>query len=80
MVQLMAHPISGAVFSLFYEDTTSATDDIWETHLTSGGAVWSPRYTSWGGPTVGNPVRERLFMAAERYNPMIAPDWREINR
>jgi hypothetical protein len=80
LVQLLAHPLSGAVFSAIYESSASATQDIWESHLTSGSATWSPRFTVWGGPTVANPVRERLFLAAERYNPLIAPDWREISR
>jgi hypothetical protein len=77
MVQLMAHPLSGAFFSIYYEDNTSATDDIWEMHLTSGGAVWSPRFTAWAGPTVGNPVMERMYLGAEHYNPLIIFDWQE---
>jgi hypothetical protein len=80
LIQLLAHPITGAIFSGIYENSTSATDDIWESHLTSGGATWSAKFTAWGGPTVASPVMERLFIAAERYNPLIAPDWREISR
>jgi hypothetical protein len=77
MIQLLAHPRSGAVFSVMYESSTSATDDLWESHLTGGGAVWSAKFTVWGGPTLASPVREKVYLGAELYNPMILFDWQE---
>ena len=77
MIQLLAHPLSGAVFSAMYESSTSATDDIWESHLTSGGAIWSAKFTVWGGPTLPSPVYEKAYLGAERFNPLIIFDWRE---
>jgi hypothetical protein len=83
-INIVAHPLSGAVFSAMYESTGSATDDIWESHLTSGGAIWSARFTVWGGPTVASPVREKVCLAAERFsllsNPLIVLDWNEVVR
>ncbi len=79
LVQMVAHPVSGAVLSGIYESSASATDDIWESHLTSGGAVWSAKFTVWGGPTVAAPVMERLCLAVERRNnPLMSLDWKEI--
>jgi hypothetical protein len=79
LIQLLAHPISGAVFSVMYENTASVTDDIWESHLTAAGATWSPRFTVWGGPIVASPVMERCALAAERLPPpLIVQGWREI--
>ena len=78
MIQLLAHPLSGAVFSAMYESSTSATDDLWESHLTSGGAVWTAKFTAWGGPTLANPVYEKVYLGAERYNPVILLDWQEL--
>ena len=79
LVQMAAHPVSGAVLSGIYESSTSATKDIWESHLTSGGVVWSAKFTAWGGPTVAAPVMERVCLAAERRNnPLILLDWKEM--
>jgi hypothetical protein len=78
LVQLAAHPASGAVLSGLYESRTSAADDIWESHLTQGSAVWSGRVMIWGGQTVAAPVMERLSLAVERRNePLILLDWQE---
>jgi hypothetical protein len=77
-IQLLAHPISGVVFSVMYESTASATDDIWESHLTSAGATWSAKFTTWGGPVVASPVYERCALAPERINPLIVHGWREV--
>lgn len=75
--RLVAHPASGAVFALVYEDTSSTTDDIAEYHLTAGGAVWTATAPAiWGGPTVANPVRQRIAIAAERHIPIVS--WREV--
>lgn len=78
LVQLMAHPVSGDVFSGIYESSTSATKDIWESHLTGGSAVWSAKFTVWGGNTVASPVMERLALAPERRNLLVPLDWNEI--
>ena len=69
LVQLVAHPRSGVIFAGIYEDSTSATDDIWEMRLTGG--AWTAKFTVWGGATVANPVNERVFIAVERYIPNI---------
>lgn len=52
---LAADPVSGAIFALMYESNGSATDDIWESHLTGGGSTWNPKTTPviWDGPTTG---------------------------
>jgi MSHA biogenesis protein MshP len=85
-VQMVAHPLSGAVLSGIYESTNSgaANRDIWESHLTQGSAIWSPRVMIWGGRTVAAPVMERLSLAPEGYNPLNSPllvfDWNEVVR
>jgi hypothetical protein len=78
LIQLMADPTTGVVFSGLYEDSTSATDDIWEMRLTGGGAVWSAKFTVWGGATVVDPVMERIFLAAGRGNALTVLDRQEI--
>ncbi len=66
-IVLHANPISGAVFALIYESTTSATDDISEWHLTGGGATWSTEATIWAGPiATAEPVMFRIDMDTER--------------
>jgi len=77
-IHLAADPRSGAVFSCLYESTASLTDDIWESHLTSGNATWSVKYTVWGGPTVASPVMERCDVAVERGYPLVVQGWREV--
>lgn len=80
-VQMVAHPASGAVLSGIYESRNAgwANRDIWESHLTQGSAIWSPRVMIWGGRTVAAPVMERLSLAVERRNdPLILLDWKEI--
>jgi Tfp pilus assembly protein PilV len=62
-VKLRADPVSGALFAGIYENSGSATDDIWETRLTGGGSVWSAKNTLWGGPTSANPVHFRIDIA-----------------
>lgn len=75
--RLEAHPSSGAIFALVYEDSSSPTDDIAEYHLTEGGAAWvATAPPIWGGNVVGNPVRQRIALATERRTPIIA--WREV--
>ena len=62
-VRLNADPSSGAIFAGIYESATSATDDIWESHLTSGGSTWSAKNTIWGGPVSAEPVYFRVDIA-----------------
>jgi len=79
-IQLTPDPRSGAIFSCLYESSTSAAtrQDLWESHLTGGGATWSPQFTAWGGPTVASPVMERCDVAVERRYPLIVQGWREV--
>lgn len=76
LVQLTAHPATGAVFAALYQDRASGPDDIKEQHLTGGGAAWSVEATIWPGQTVNNPVLERVYVAPERNSQ--AADWREV--
>ncbi len=62
-MRLRADPVSGAVFAGIYEDSSSATDDIWETRLTGGSAAWTAKNTIWGGPTGITPVFFRIDIA-----------------
>ena len=76
LVQLLAHPYSGAVFAGIYEDSTSAADDIRATTLTGGVGAWPalpavPGGSIWAGPTVANPVNERVNIGVERIDPVI---------
>jgi len=73
-VQLTAHPASGVVFAGIYQDTSSASDDI--TALSFTGGAWSAETVIWGGPTLADPVLERIVIACERYIPNIL--WREV--
>jgi prepilin-type N-terminal cleavage/methylation domain-containing protein len=59
-VRLRADPASGNVFAGLYEDSTSATDDIWETRLSGGGTAWSAKNIIWGGATSATPVYFRV--------------------
>ncbi|MDP2682288.1 MAG: hypothetical protein Q8P28_05710 [Deltaproteobacteria bacterium] len=84
LVQLLALPQSRTVLTAVYEDSAAGSDDIREMHLTGGSAAWStlsspsttPSDPVWAGPTVPDPVLERVFIASERYVPII--NWREI--
>ncbi len=59
-IRLRADPVSGAIFAGIYEDSTSATDDIWETRLTGGSSAWTAKNTIWAGPTGATPVFFRI--------------------
>lgn len=72
LVRLLAHPNTGVVFSLIYEDIESETDDIWESRLTGGGTTWSEKFIIWAGPTLPNPVREPLDIAVPRYSVILS--------
>lgn len=67
-VVLAAHPFkdSGVVFATTYQDTSSAADDIRAMQLAAGGAAWSVPVQLWTGPTVANPVRNRLAVRGEQ--------------
>jgi len=80
LVQLAAHPSSGAVFAGIYRDSSSPGGQrtINEMHLTNGSAVWSAAATMWGGDTVANPVLERLYIAPERFGNLTLYDWFEV--
>lgn len=62
-VRLRADPVTGVLFTGIYEDTTSATDDILEYHLSGGGSTWSAKNTIWAGPTTATPVHFRIDIA-----------------
>lgn len=62
-IKLKADPVSGAIFSGIYENSTSATDDIWESRLTGGGTTWSAKNIIWGGATSAAPVFMRVDIA-----------------
>jgi Tfp pilus assembly protein PilV len=62
-LRLRADPISGAVFAGIYEDTTSGTDDIWESRLTGGGTTWTAKNTIWAGPTTASPATFKIDIA-----------------
>jgi Tfp pilus assembly protein PilV len=60
-IRLRADPVSGAVFAVLYEEPSgSATDDIWETHLTGGGTSWNAKGIMWGGPTTAVPAHFKV--------------------
>lgn len=54
---------AGAVFAAIYEDSTSATDDIWETRLTGGSAAWTAKNIIWDGGTGTSPTFFRVDIA-----------------
>lgn len=62
-IRLRADPVSGALFAGMYEDSTSATDDIWESRLTGGSTAWTAKNTIWAGPTGATPVFFRIDIA-----------------
>ncbi len=76
LVQLATQPATGAILAGIYEDSSSASDDISEIHQVSGVQAWSGYIDIWTGPIVNDPVLERIFVAPERYVPLV--DWREI--
>ncbi len=77
LVQLVALPQTGTLLGAMYQDRfDSGTDDIREIHAVGGGSAWSGESVIWGGPTVNNPVYERVVIAAQRYVPVTA--WSEI--
>ncbi|MFN4133927.1 MAG: hypothetical protein ACK4GQ_06145, partial [Candidatus Hadarchaeales archaeon] len=56
------------MFAVIQEDTTSATDDLSEMHLTTGGGTWSALFDFWTGPTWANPQTEFAMIAHRRDN------------
>lgn len=59
-VRLRADPVTGEFFAGIYEDSTSATDDIWESRLTAGSSTWTAKTSIWGGATGATPVFFRI--------------------
>lgn len=57
-IRLRADPVSGAVFSVIYQNSTAAAGarDISERRLTGGGTTWSAKNIIWGGTTGADPV------------------------
>ncbi len=66
-VALEAHPSTGAVFALMYEDGTSATDDLREMNLTNGTSTWTSQSIMWGGPVGRTAGFSRMAVAGQRY-------------
>ena len=62
-IRLRADPVSGAVFAGMYEDSSSASKNIWESRLSGGGTAWSAKNTIWAGPTGLTPVFFRIDIA-----------------
>lgn len=62
-IRLKAVPGTGEVFAGIYESAASASDDIWESRLTGGGATWSAKNTLWAGPISAEPVYFRIDIA-----------------
>ena len=62
-IRLRADPVSGAIFAGIYEDSSSSTDDIWDSHLTGGSSTWSAKNIIWGGATSASPVFFRVDIA-----------------
>ncbi len=76
LVQLIALPWTGTLLAAIYQDSGSTSRDITEVHAIGGGSAWSGESVIWNGPTVNNPVYERVVIAAQRYVPVTA--WFEI--
>ena len=64
-IRLKAVSDTGEVMAGMYESATSATDDIWESHLAGGGTAWSAENTLWGGPISAEPVYFRIDIAGQ---------------
>jgi hypothetical protein len=62
-IRLRADPASGAIFAGIYEDSSSSTDDIWDSHLTGGSSTWNTKNIIWGGATGASPVFFRVDIA-----------------
>ena len=65
-VFMIAHPISGVVFSIMAQDSSSGTDDLLENDNT-GGSAWGGT-SFWGGPMGANPVFEGFGIAPKVTN------------
>lgn len=76
LVQLATHTGTGYLFAAIYQDSSSPTDDIvahqWD------GTNWSAQTQLWGGPTVNNPVMERVQLAPMGFRLREAYDWLEV--
>lgn len=66
-VQLLAHPVSGAVWGANYQNSTSAPDDLLEQHLTAGAGAWvNSAAPIWAGPTPAAIIMTRVVMGTRR--------------
>ncbi len=65
---LNSHPNNGAVLAGIYEDTSSASDDISEIHLTGGSQTWSSLADFWTGPVQREIGLLRMAQAVQSYN------------
>lgn len=66
-IQLLAHPVSGAVWGANYQNSSSATDDLVEQHLTAGAAAWvNSAAAIWAGPTPNAMIMTRVVMGTRR--------------
>lgn len=74
LVQLAVNPTTGVIFASVYQDSGATPDDITALSFTAG--AWSGESVIWGGPTAGDPVNERVYIAPEHYSQAV--DWREI--
>jgi len=78
-VRLLAHPVTGAVFTGIYQSSGSAPTnrDIQEIHLTNGSVTWSALAQVWDGGVVANPVMQRVAIAPVG-GSLSLYDWVEI--
>jgi hypothetical protein len=65
---LNSQPNNGAVLAGVYEDDTSATKDIRETHLTGGSQTWTGIAQLWDGGVRRNMGILRMAQDTQRYN------------
>ncbi len=73
VVRLAANPYDGALLAAVYEDNSSNSDNLEESHITGGGSAWSAQGEIWTGPVYSNTATEfggsgfRTAIAAEMY-------------
>jgi hypothetical protein len=78
LIQLASQSVSGNLFAGIYRDSGATNRFITALQSPGGGPVWSAETTAWVGPTVGNPVKERVTVAADRLGMLVLYDWFEI--
>lgn len=66
-IQLLAHPVSGAVWGANYQNSTHVTRGLAEQHLTAGSGTWTNSAGAiWGGPTPAAIIMTRVVMGTRR--------------